>query len=558
VGHHVVRGEGASPGRREATQGDRGRALMVEAAQNLSVNRQQKRQRQERNVWTAVVVLCALAVAISLVLLTGPLPLALGLTALILVVAIFLRPRFGLYLLLFCSLFLEQWGIAGLDPVTARLPFYQTFSGTGGIPLPVSPLEVLLLVTFVAVALPQVARRGVVFVRGPLFTPLLLFLGFVVLSIAYGAVRGAGVGPFDVRAAWEETRSFFYLAIMYVLVCNLLKTREQLRTFIWLFIAAIGLKSIQGIVRYIDVTTNGLQVDSITGHEDVVFFSAFVLLITGLLLFGAKRDAATWRQMRIMLLVLLPLLFTLLVTNRRLGFIVLGVGLGLVAVLLFRTRRDLFLRLAPVVLVTLGIYVGLFWNGTGALSEPIRAVRSLVAPATERDRSSNAWRDLENTNIDYNLRAAPITGLGFGRPYSFIVAQPPIDATGFTYWRYIAHNAIYWVWMKMGLVGFILFWNLIGSAVILGIVTFRQVRDKYLKALALTVAGVVVMQVIFSYGDLGLTYSRSMVFLGCMLGVLACLPALENLGEAEEKAARSPGQEPTALPASARVGAKSA
>ena len=192
-----------------------------------------------------------------------------------------------------------------------------------------------------------------------------------------GPRAGAGVGPFDIRAAWEETRSFFYLGGMYVLVCNLIKTREQLRTFTG-FIAAIGLKSIQGIVRYIDVSANGLKVDAITGHEDVVFFSAFVLLITGLLLFGAKRDAATWRQMRIMLVVVLPLVFTLLVTNRRLGFVVLGVGLVLVAVLLFRTRRDLFLRLAPVVLVTLGIYVGLFWNGTGTLSEPIRAVRSLL------------------------------------------------------------------------------------------------------------------------------------------------------------------------------------
>ena len=508
---------------------------MVQAVQNLSVTEQQKRQRQERLVWTVVLIGCALTCAFALALVTGPLPIAAGLVALMLVVAIAIRPRLGLYLLLFCSLFLEQWGIVGLDPVTARLPFYQTFSGTGGIPLPVSPLEVLLIVTLVAVAFPHIARRGGVFVRGPLFTPMLLFLSFVVLSIAYGAVRGAGVGPFDVRAAWEETRSFFYLAGMYVLVCNLVKTREQLRTFIWLFIAAIGLKSIQGVVRYIDVTANGIQVDSITGHEDVVFFSAFVLLLTGLLLFGAKRDAATWKQMRVMLVVLLPLMFTLLVTNRRLGFVVLGVGLALVAVLLFRTRRDLFLRLAPVVLVTLGIYLGLFWNGTGTLSEPIRAVRSLVAPATERDRSSNAWRDLENTNIDYNLQVAPVTGLGFGRPYSFIVAQPPIDATGFTYWRYIAHNAIYWVWMKMGLVGFILFWNLIGSAVIVGIVTFRQLRNRYLKSLALTVAGVVLMQVIFSYGDLGLTYSRSMVFLGCMLGVLAILPALEQENQVEAK-----------------------
>ena len=168
-------------------------------------------------------------------LVTGPMPLAVGLAALILVVAVFLRPRTGLYLLLFCSLFLEQWGIVGLDPVTARLPFYQTFSGTGGIPLPVSPLEVLLIVTLLAVAAPHIARRGGAFVRGPLFTSLLLFLSFVVLSIAYGAVRSAGVGPFDIRAAWEETRSFFYLGGLYVLVCNLIKTREQLRTFIWLF-----------------------------------------------------------------------------------------------------------------------------------------------------------------------------------------------------------------------------------------------------------------------------------------------------------------------------------
>jgi hypothetical protein len=108
------------------------------------------------------------------------------------------------------------------------------------------------------------------------------------------------------------------------------------------------------------------------------------------------------------------------------------------------------------------------------------------------------------------------------------VAQPPLDATGFTYWRYMAHNAIYWVWMKMGLIGFILFWNLIGSATVLGLVTFRRLGDGYLKALALAAAGVVIMQVIFSYGDLGLTYSRSMIFLGCMLGLLARLPAFAD------------------------------
>ena len=57
-----------------------------------------------------------------------------------------------------------------------------------------SPLEVLLIVTLVAVALPYMARRGGIScaVR---CQPLLLFLTFVVLSIAYGAAREAGSGP---------------------------------------------------------------------------------------------------------------------------------------------------------------------------------------------------------------------------------------------------------------------------------------------------------------------------------------------------------------------------
>jgi O-Antigen ligase len=501
---------------------------MVVATRNLSVHEEQTRQQREWLALTVGLIVGALVCAALLMLPNGSLALALGLGALLCVAVIWVDPRIGLYVLLFCVIFLEQWGIVGLDPLTARFPFYQTVAATTGFPLPLSPVEIMLLLTLTAVVLRRVARRERAFILGPLFLPLLLFLTFVVASVAYGFARGGGAGPFNLGAAWQETRSFFYLAVTYVLACNLLQTRAQLRTFIWVLIAAIGLKTAQGIVRFAYVRSNGLQVDAITGHEDVVFFAAFVLLLAGLILFGARLEPPARWQRGIMLVVLPPLVLTLLVTNRRIGILVLAAGLALLALLLLRTRRDLFLRLAPVVLISVGIYTALFWNGTGTVSQPIRAVRSLIAPATERDRSSNAWRELENLNISYNIRTAPITGLGFGRPYSFIVAQPPLDATGFTYWRYIAHNAIYWVWMKMGLIGFILFWNLVGSAVVLALVTFRQLRDGYLRALALTVAGVVLMQVIFSYADLGLTYSRSMIFLGCMLGVLARLPALAD------------------------------
>lgn len=515
---------------------------MVDVVRNLSVHQQLKRQRREQAVGAVGLIVSALVFGIALVLLTGPLPLVLGLAVLLFALSIALKPQVGLYVLLFCAIFLEQWGIVGLDPWTAQFPFYQTLAGSSDFPLPVSPVEIVLLFTLAVVLLPHIARRGVRFERGPLFVPLLLFLTFVLASIVYGVVARGGAGPFDLRAAWEETRAFFYLGITYVLASNLIRTRTHLRIFIWLFIAAIGLKSVQGVVRYIYVRSNEIQVDTIIGHEDVVFFAAFVVLVAALVLFGARLAPSARRQVRVMLIVLPPLILTLLVSNRRLGFVVLATGLILVAILLLRSRRELFLRLAPAAVLTLGIYIPLFWNGTGTLSAPIRAIRSIVAPTTERDRSSNAWRDLENMNIDYNVHSAPITGLGFGRPYSFIVAQPPLDATGFTYWRYIAHNAIYWVWMKMGLLGFIIFWYLLGSAVALGLTTFRQLRDGYLKAIALVVAAVVLMQVIFSYGDLGLTYSRSMIFLGCMLGALARLPSVAD--PAPEDSSVSTGRQP--------------
>ena len=527
---------------------------MVGAAQNLSVHQQQRLQRRERLVWVGGLGVAAAACAAVLVLFPDPLPLALGVAGVLGAAAIALNPRIGLYVLLVSAILLEQWGIAGLDPVTGRFPFYQTLAAALGVPLRVSPVELLLLLTLGLMLPRQAARRAGTFVRGPLFVPLLLFLAGVVAAIAFGWAGGRGAGPFDLRAAWEETRSFFYLGITYVLACNLIQTRAHLRIFTWLFILAIGVKSVQGVARFVYIRANGMQVEAITGHEDVVFFAAFVLLLVTLVLFGARLDAAARRQTRLMFLVLPLLALTLLVTNRRLGFVVLAVGLALVALILLRTRRDIFLRLAPLVVVVLSIYTVVFWNNTGVLGQPIRAVRSIVAPATERDRSSNAWRELENRNLSYNISTAPITGLGFGRPYAFAVSQPPLDATGFVYWRYITHNAVYWMWMKMGLIGFILFWNLAGSAVVLGLVTFRRLNDPYLKALALVGAGVVLMQVIFSYGDLGLTYSRSMIFLGCMLGVLVRLPALAEQPAVEDAESTGEQAAPAGLPAAPAPG----
>jgi hypothetical protein len=135
---------------------------------------------------------------------------------------------------------------------------------------------------------------------------------------------------------------------------------------------------------------------------------------------------------------------------------------------------------------------------------------------------------MENINIERTIARSPLLGLGFGQRYFFWIEEPTLDASGFTYWRYITHNAIYWVWIKLGVVGFVLFWYLIGSALLLGCVVFRRLRDGELRAFTIMAVGLIAMQMIFSYADLGLTSSKNMAYFGVLLGALASLDRLSR------------------------------
>lgn len=490
-------------------------------------------QRRSTVLGVAGLLVCTLAFAAVLVAAIDP---SMPMLMLILVVGltgagmIWRHPALSVYIFVFAALTFEQWPVVGIDPITAQTRFFQTLSGAGfPLPLPVSPAEMLLIMSLVAVILPPLARRGSPFHTGTLFGPMMFFLAMVLAAFAYGFVRGAAGTSYSPNAAWAESRSFVYLVIAYFLACNLIVDRKRLVAFVWIIIGALSFKGVQGMYSFYKEQRLGLKLETITGHEDVVFFATFFLLLAGLLLYGRRG-----RQRTVMLVFLPPLIFTDLATSRRIAFLALAAGLLLVGLALWRTRRRLFFRIAPVVLVLVTVYTGLFWNHTdGMLGQPARAFKSQFGETTERDRQSDLWRDLEDRNVAFNIKSASVTGLGFGRPYRFYIEQPSLDSTGFVYWHYITHNAIFWVWMKMGAIGFIAFWFLLGSAIVKGLVTLRTVRDGYLKAVALTIVSLVVMQIFFSFGDLGLTYARSMIYLGCMLGVLVRLPAMDGAAAPE-------------------------
>jgi hypothetical protein len=429
------------------------------------------------------------------------------------------EPIASVYVLLASAILIEQWPLVELNPISGRIPFFQSISGAVGIPVPLSPAEMLLGLTFGVVLVQSAFYPDRQFFAGRLALPLLLFIGAVVGSLVYGMVAG---GVFRMDAAWAEVRSFFYLAMSYFIVANLVTDRRRLRIFFWLIIGAIGLKGIQGIARFVTEQRHGLNLQAITGHEDVIFFTAFIVLLSAMLFYGEDH-----RMKATLILLFPPVMFTMFATTRRMAFITLAFGALLVGLSLLNRNRRLFFRIAPVVLVLGVIYLGAFWNNTDSLAgQPARTLKSQIGYTDARDAQSDYWRELENLNIAENIRSSPIVGLGFGQPYQFYVTQPTLEGSGFVYWIYITHNAIFWVWMKMGAVGFLLFWWLMGSAIAYGLILFRTLEDSFLRIAGLFAAVVTVVCVVFAYGDLGLTYARPMIFLGLVLGLLARLPYL--------------------------------
>ena len=115
----------------------------------------------------------------------------------------------------------------------------------------------------------------------------------------------------------------------------------------------------------------------------------------------------------------------------------------------------------------------------------------------------------------------------------------PLAPIEFPLRDWIPHNEILWIWLKMGTVGFVIFWLFIGTAIVQGSLILRKLRDPYFQALAATILAFILMQVIIAYADLQLTFYRNMIYLGVMLGVLVRLEALdEQRGKRAKRAAQ--------------------
>lgn len=478
-----------------------GRPARVDRSERLA------RRREVLLVAIGLVVLAAVGTRVSA---AAPTWSAVAfLVLLVACVASLVRPLLGFG----CCLFFTLVGDASTAP---WWPFTKNLSSREslmylGDGLSINPLEILLFTTIVGFVLSKLVDPGWRFVRGALFWPVVIFMFFVLTGFAYGQFYGGG----DRRIAIFEARPLLYIGLIYVLATNLLTTRRQYQVLLALSFVAMTVQSFFSISFYRGLAPEVREeIESLSDHAATITMNVLFVCLIAMLLLGVERR---WKWL--MLPMVAVVAYAYVISQRRAAMVALFIGIGLVAAITYVKRRRAFWFFAPTFAVLVSGFVAATWNAEGALGLASSAVKSVIAPesASAEDRSSDFYRELETYDLWFTIRQDPLTGVGFG--HKFLQPRRLPDISFFEFWEYIPHNAMLWIWLKMGALGFVATLYMVGRAVVAGTQAIvGQLTRRMEIVTALAGLSYVIMFIVFAYVDIAWD-GRSTVFLGFSLAL---------------------------------------
>ncbi len=195
--------------------------------------------------------------------------------------------------------------------------------------------------------------------------------------------------------------------------------------------------------------------------------------------------------------------------------------------LVFGRRPVLVIILTAILVVAGSAYLSAYWyHDYGTIAQPARAIRSQFDPSV-RDANSDIYRAIERFNVTYTIRASPIFGVGFGRPFAEFI--PMIDVR--QYWslqQYTPHVNIMLLWLKMGIFGVGAFMGAWVLAMSRSLRAFREARHYGVPVVELFIPVALCVYLAFSYVDLVLLSSRALVPLAVAMAVAYLLPDPER------------------------------
>ncbi len=440
-----------------------------------------------------------------------------GLVSLIVAVLIVLWPVVGFYVVALCTLLVDQSPL--LIPVlTDRLNIFYWPPGLEGlIERPIGFLFIFILLT---AACRRILSHQRPLQGGKLFWPFLCYFLCALGGVAHGLINGG-----DFKIIVIEIRPFWYMFISYLIAYNLVTCKRQIYLFFWFVILSAGVKALQGLYIYLIFLHGSLAGHrEIMSHEESFFFVSLLVLLILFYLHHRYRP-----QLRIILLILPCVIVALVANQRRADYIALLVGLAAIWLLIFCLKPHARKKLLTLMLicVVLGVsYIVAFANSTGGIGAPAHAIVSIFRPDAQ-NASSNMYRTIENYDLKYTAKQNPLLGFGFGTKFLQPLRLADIFQRDRNY-LYIPHNTVYWIWMRLGLIGFFALWYLFGTAITRAGMIVRSLRDPYLQLAAIYIVGVIFIEIVVAYGDYQFFFFRNVIYIGLLTGILMKLPALDE------------------------------
>ena len=441
---------------------------------------------------------------------SGHLQYALFMTALLIPVVMLLGRASTVIMLVIAATAFMRFPDPGADAITSRIPIFRSFTDTFGVSgAVVLPIEVLLAFALLLWIGDVVARRRLAWRATHLGVAVWIFLGAALYAELLGLARG---GVFHI-SLWE-LRPFLYLAVSYLLAAQLLTSRSALQAVLWGIVIGTGWMAILGAERTINTLNVFPRPDALLEHDEAFFFGLFLLLTVALWVYGQRgwlRRVAT---------ALLPLVIVAdFGNNRRAAWVIIPamlVALVVVAYTRMPDRRRAIVVIASSVGVVLAAYVIAFHNSSGIIASPAHGIWSQIRP-DPRDYASNLYRQIENINLGLDIKAAP-QGEGFGVPLQHPI--PVFDASRIDpLINFIPHNTVLYVWLRMGMLGAVAFWFLIGAAVVAAC-RLARLEDRWYGLYGTLVICAVIGWLADGWLDKGLVSFRIDILMGCLLGGL--------------------------------------
>lgn len=430
------------------------------------------------------------------------------------------KPIRGVYVLFAAAVTIEILPLGFPDSLTDNIPFFLNLNNSGISGLSITPAEIVMVVALIGWWANYAAEpHKVLLPRGRIFAAYTVYMAVVLLAEFRGLVAG---GTFNI-SLWE-LRPQVYGYILFVLTASLVRERRQLLWLGGIFLVGTSFKAILGFNRYVFTLHRDIgNFDSILGHEGSYFLVLFLTAVACAVIWYRRRS------LLVPLILMTPIVaFALLENRRRVGILALVVALAIVVVLGIGFERSVRVKLAVISAVfalSFGAFVGLNWNKTdGLVGQIVRPVTSLFQP-DPRDFSSNLYRQNENANLQYSFNQNRIFGIGFGSPMPVIFPLADISQS-YPLWQYIPHNTLLWIGMRMGLLGFMAFFALIGMTILEGVHQVAMRNDSLLRATAVFALAALGAELIVAYGDLQLENYRNMIFMGTMIGLIDALPQI--------------------------------